>query len=470
MSLAALNGTLPVLSKAQLESGFKLPSQRATQETCGPTGKSVLPAISSIPNEILSEIFVAYSRSQVHNVWDVKEGPRLLEVICILWRDIVISSPRVWSSFAVVAQQDSGHLQMVSVLRTYLSRSASCTLSFTFTSRSMVSSSHLLLDVLASHSDRWTNVTLDMPLSLYRFLTPIYKRLPLLHSLSLKDTSAFQNDIIGTDLNPFQFAPRLQRLALGGFWNATQDSFPWHQLSFFCDEGGQCTTLPDIFSMSHLEELIYRPTAKNILTTHEVHVLPQLKRIRILSGCHLNAFLDNVSTPSVQEITLDDMCFRYETKCVTKILQNLLMRSKACLKTLNIDHLAYDDASHLLRLFQSTPHLTGLNIRYWSSTELSRLCRGLAEDCSILPDLQTLSLQSDLTTAVYDVVYMIGCRWCPMSGNDKQLRSVKLSGYPIYDISSLLSLRRFSEEGLDVCFSMKEHLAKLIAELHWERR
>ncbi|KAK0463562.1 uncharacterized protein EV420DRAFT_1760847 [Desarmillaria tabescens] len=447
-----LKSILPVLGKTQLEPGFRSPSQHATQETCAPAGKS---AISTIPNEILSEIFVAYSQSQVHSVWDVKEGPRLLETICTLWRDITISSPRVWSSFAVVAEEDTGCSKMVSALQIYLSRSASCPLSFTFTSRSMISRSHLLLDVLVSHSDRWTNVTFDMPLSLYRFLTPIHNRLPLLHSLSLKDTSPFQNDGVLTDLNLFQFAPRLQKLTLCGFWNTMQDSFPWHQLTFFCDESVQCTTPPDIlFSMSHLEELIYRPTAKSILTTPEVHVLPQLKRIRVLSGYHLNAFLDSVSTPSVQEITLDDMCFRYETKCVTKILQNLLMRSRACLKMLNIDHLAYGDASHLLHLFQCTPHLTTLNIRYWSSPELSKLCRGLVEDRGILPDLQTLSLQSDLTTAVYDVVDLIRYRWRPMSGNGKQLQSVKLSGYPIYDISSLSSLRRFSEEGLDVCFGM----------------
>ncbi|KAK0482641.1 hypothetical protein IW261DRAFT_1045681 [Armillaria novae-zelandiae] len=446
--MSSLKDTLTVLGEAY-EPCFKLPSRRATQETCTPAEAS---AISKLPNEILSEIFVAYSRFRLHDICDV-EGPRLLEMVCAWWRDIVISSPRVWSSFSMVARQDSDGdcTLMISALQTYLSRSASCPLSFTFASRS--SSSHLLLDLLVSHSDRWMNVAFDMPSCLYQSLTPIHNHLPLLHSLSLKDTTALQNESIRTDLSSFQFAPRLQELTLCGSWNLIQDSFPWHQLTYFCDEGGRCTPpLNILLSMSRLEELIYRPTAKYILTTTETYVLPQLKRIRILSGYHLNVFLDSVSTPSVQEITLDDMCFRYETKCVTQILQNLLTRSRTCLMTLNIDYLAPGDASHLLRLFQCTPHLTTLGIQYWSSPELSKLCRALAEDCSILPDLQTLRLQSDLTTAVYDVVDMIECRWSP--GNDKRLQSVKLSGYPIYDISSLLSLRRFSEEGLDVCFSM----------------
>ncbi|KAG7448340.1 uncharacterized protein BT62DRAFT_765953 [Guyanagaster necrorhizus] len=442
-------GNLVVLGKAQLEHGFKSPCRCATQETCPPTGRS---AISTIPNEILSEIFVAYSRSRLRDVWEVNEGPRLLEKICALWRDVVISSPRVWSSFAVVARHDSGHPLMVSALKTYLSRSATCPLSFTFTT-GFSSSSHLLLDVLVSHSDRWTNVTFDMPLSLYRIFTPIHNRLSLLHSLSLKDTTTFQKDM-RPDLNPFQFAPRLQKLTLCRRWNLVQDSFPWHQLTYFSDEGG-CTTLPNVlFSMSRLEELVYRPTAKDILITPEVHVLPQLRKIRILSGYHLNAFLDSVSMPSVQEITLDDMCLRYETKCVTQVLQNLLVRSRACLKTLSIDHLAYGDASYLLCLFRCTPRLTSLSIRYWSSQELSKLCRALSEDSSVLPDLQTISLQSDLTTTVYDVVDMIRRRWRPTSGNDKRLQSVKLSGYPIYDMPSLLSLRGFCEEGLDVRFCM----------------
>ncbi|PBK93242.1 hypothetical protein ARMGADRAFT_154256 [Armillaria gallica] len=450
--MSALKDTLTVLGEAQLEPGFKLPSRRAAQETCTPAEAS---AISKVPNEILSEIFVAYSRFRLHDICDAG-GPRLLETVCAWWRDIVISSPRVWSSFGVVARQDSDSCctaLMVSTLQTYLTRSASCPLSFTFASRS--SSSHFLLDVLVSHSDRWMNVAFDMPSCLYQPLTPIHNRLPLLHSLSLKDTTTLQNESIRSDLSLFQFAPRLQELTLCGSWNVSQDSFPWHQLIYFCDEGGQCTPPLDmLLSMSRLEELVYRPAAKYILTTSEVYVLPQLKRVRILSGYHLNAFLDSVSTPSVQEITLDDMCLRYETKSVTQILQNLLTRSRTCLMTLNIDYLASGDASHLLRLFQCTPHLTTLGVRYWSSPELSKLCRALAEDCSILPELQTLSLQSDLTTAVYDVVDMIGCRWRPMSGNYKQLQSVKLSGYPIYDMSSLLSLRRFSEEGLDVCFSM----------------
>ncbi|KAK0196518.1 hypothetical protein F5146DRAFT_6029 [Armillaria mellea] len=446
--MSALKDTLTVLGETY-EPCFKLPRGRAIQETCTPAEVS---AISKIPNEILSEIFVAYSWFRLHDICDV-EGPRMLGTVCAWWRDIVISSPRVWSSFRVVARQDSDGdcTLMVSALQTYLSRSASCPLSFTFTSRS--GSSHLLLALLASHSDRWMNVAFDMPSCLYQSLTPIHNRLPLLQSLSLKDTTALQNESIRTDLSSFQFAPRLQELTLCGSWNVIQDSFPWHQLTYFCDECGRCTPPLDIlFSMSRLEELIFRPTAKYILTTSEVYVLPQLKRIRILSGYHLNAFLDSVSTPFVQEITLDDMCFRYDAKSVTQILQSLLTRSRACLMTLNVDYLAPGDASHLLCLFQCTPHLKTLSIRYWSSPELSKLCRTLAEDCSILPDLQTLSLRSDLTTAVYDVVDMIGCRWSP--GNNKQLQSVKLSSYPIYDMSSLLSLRRFSEEGLDVCFSM----------------
>ncbi|KAF9017215.1 hypothetical protein BDZ89DRAFT_1074963 [Hymenopellis radicata] len=418
---------------------------------CGayPDNMPTLSGIHRLPVELLSEIFIDYVHSHPFDLWDPNDGPRLLETVCSLWRATVISSPRVWSTFVVVSRPAIHTPSAIKVLHTYLSRSAAAPLTFSFYTGSATSDPNPILELLLNHSHRWHDVMLELPLHLYPSLDRIHGRLPLLHAVSLRakqSTSPHVGEILA-----FADAPRLEKLALWGTWTTVQRvTLPWHQLTSYADEDGSATCPQILLAMSNLVDLTYRPRKIDVLPCH-VQRLENLTRLRILSGYHLSTFLDYVTLPSLQELTLDDMTLRYEIKSVAGILEDLIGRSRCFVQVLNIDNLAYGDTLHLLRLFRCMPELTSLCIRHYASRELSKLFRTL-RGSAVLPKLKMLSLHSDLTAAVIDVVDMVESRW-EGEGGVERLQSVECPRYPVYDSFTMSRLRALAKQGLDVCFS-----------------
>lgn len=249
---------------------------------------------------------------------------------------------------------------------------------------------------------------LELPLSLYPSLDRIVNRVPLLHTLSLRAKSSCLTRI--EEFDAFRNAPRLKKLALWGNWSSVRNlHFPWEQMSSYADEDGSATNPHNLLSMSNVVNLTYRPKRAGFI--HFKGELKRLRSIRILSGLHTGAFLDNVVMPSLEEITLDDMCLRYDIKTIADILESLVTRSRCSIRVLNIDNVAFGDTPYVMRLFRCMPDLSSLNIRHWASRELSKLFCELKQDQGVLPKLRSISLQSNLTTAVGDLVDMVEARW-----------------------------------------------------------
>ncbi|KAF8886650.1 hypothetical protein CPB85DRAFT_1336261 [Mucidula mucida] len=408
-----------------------------------------LSGIEKLPVELLSEIFIDYVLSHPFDLWDPNDGPRLLENICSLWRATVISSPRVWSTFVIVSRPAIHTPSAVKVLHTYLLRSAAAPLTFSFYTGSATSDPNPIFELLLDHCHRWYDVMLELPLHLYPSLDRIHGRLPLLHAASLRakgSTSPHVGNILA-----FADAPRLEKLALWGNWTTVQRVIlPWNQLTSYADEDGSATCPQNLLAMSNLVHLTYRARKIDVFPC-QVQRLENLTTLRILSGYHLSTFFDHVTLPSLQELTLVDMTLRYEVKAVAGVLEDLIGRSRCSVQVLNIDNLAFGDTPHLLRLFWCMPELTALCIRHYAARELSKLFRTL-RGSTVLPKLTMISLHSDLTAAVIDVVDMVESRW-KGEGGVQRLKSVECPRYPVYDSFTLLRLTDLAKEGLDVCFS-----------------
>ncbi|KIY70420.1 hypothetical protein CYLTODRAFT_488096, partial [Cylindrobasidium torrendii FP15055 ss-10] len=389
--------------------------------------------INGLPPEILSEIFLAFVQTVS---FDVDDGPRMLESVCRLWRDITITTPRLWASFVVVSRPDHA-VCTANTLNVFLKRSGATPLTFTFCAAFTTAATHPLLERLMDHSARWKDVSLEIPLSLLPSLNRIHGRVGILHSVSLRATGGMSAI---TDIAAFDDAPRLEKISILGNWSSVKHiALPWSTLTSYADETGTATDPCDLASAARLEHLTFRP----LHPIPEAIYLPSLKSLRVLSGACLEDFMENLSAPALEELFLDDMCLRYDLERVAPSLESLLTRSNAHIRTLRVDYLACGDAAHLMQLFRCMPELHTLEMRYWAPEELGELCRQLKQPCDVLAELETISLGSDMSGSVRDLVDLVESRW--EGGGMKSLDW----RYPIYDTFSLKRLKDMAEQGLE---------------------
>ncbi|KIK69214.1 hypothetical protein GYMLUDRAFT_237043 [Collybiopsis luxurians FD-317 M1] len=119
-----------------------------------------------LPSELLIEIF--------HFVND-PPSVIVLSSVCSHWRAILIETPSLWKTIFLP------ELSMEK-LQIHLQRSRSCPLIIRI-SASYVFNDYLLT-LLAEHSERWEEVVISMPASLYTSLSSVRGRIPLLKRLT----------------------------------------------------------------------------------------------------------------------------------------------------------------------------------------------------------------------------------------------------------------------------------------------
>jgi hypothetical protein len=175
---------------------------------------------NSLPIELQNEIFF-FCISHFPRL-SIKEAPIVLARVCSTWRSIVLSTPRLWSSFEVEIQGSgpSGLLHDTRLMRRmklWLERSSCSPLSIRLIYNSIghVSDdrSTRLLAALVSQARRWRNVHFNLPAASIAKLQPFPPNsFPTLRSLTFKVT--------GVRSSPSD--PLLNILAM---------NIPWQQLT-----------------------------------------------------------------------------------------------------------------------------------------------------------------------------------------------------------------------------------------------
>ncbi|KAF8164818.1 hypothetical protein B0H34DRAFT_686757 [Crassisporium funariophilum] len=152
--------------------------------------------------------------------FDIREGPLLIARVCYAWRSLVLSTPRLWSSFAIEIQGSGTSVSLqdmyiVSTVKLWLERSRNYPLSIRVIhvpyGRIPDERSAQLLAVLIPEARRWRHVQLIIPAANMATLqTCLPDGFPLLQTLTLQMRGLWGSE------------PAL---------NISSMKIPWHQLT-----------------------------------------------------------------------------------------------------------------------------------------------------------------------------------------------------------------------------------------------
>lgn len=142
-----------------------------------------------MPDDVLKEIFERCFSSEDRSLHS-DQPPWVLGRVCRQWREVVISSPRVWSFLSLHFDGSPLSTEKCAsrerTLELYLSRSEQCLLSIRVRG---LNYSYPMLGIISRFAHRWENVTFGMPL--YDESLPLAKgNLHNLRSLTLQSRSS----------------------------------------------------------------------------------------------------------------------------------------------------------------------------------------------------------------------------------------------------------------------------------------
>ncbi|KAJ7253536.1 hypothetical protein C8J57DRAFT_1237342 [Mycena rebaudengoi] len=142
-----------------------------------------------LPDDVVREIFVASLPANRNCAISAQESPLLLCTICQSWRNLAVSTPRMWASIHIVAPANDKIERMAQTVHAWLARSGALPLSISLTaSRSTwpPPDASSLLTALIRYSLRWKHI---------RFILPPDQFEPL-SSLSLEDAPVLEKAIV----------------------------------------------------------------------------------------------------------------------------------------------------------------------------------------------------------------------------------------------------------------------------------
>ncbi|KAJ7149674.1 hypothetical protein C8R46DRAFT_1009101 [Mycena filopes] len=203
--------------------------------------------VLTLPNEIVSEIFLHTVPSDLGDrVPDPTHGPLLVAQICRKWRDIALSTPRLWSGIALELT-DAGEAAQLDLLDTWIARSRDSPLSISIFHNKLPDPGVVIrlgtmiepfIEAIALHSKRWKHLELFIPISDF-MRVPFNDEMPLLQTLTLgiTDMDMFTGILSAFPPSPswpkeiFHAAPALREFrTVTGFAPKTLLP-PWAQLT-----------------------------------------------------------------------------------------------------------------------------------------------------------------------------------------------------------------------------------------------
>ncbi|KAJ7453185.1 hypothetical protein FB451DRAFT_673074 [Mycena latifolia] len=210
--------------------------------------KSTASPIRRLPPEILGEIF-AFSVHSTYYFGDVSEvsgplshqAPWVFTRVCRRWAAVALGTPGLWSMVSLDLDR-LGERGAVSMTKLWLARSRNLPLTIKIFHDSDALDrprldSHLVLDAVMQHSERWQNAYISISLPLLFQLANLHGRLAALTTLTITVDIAALQDRCG-DLVPlrrtFIEAPQLTAFC-ASFWDdrllRSPFAFPLHQLT-----------------------------------------------------------------------------------------------------------------------------------------------------------------------------------------------------------------------------------------------
>ncbi|KAJ7704168.1 hypothetical protein B0H16DRAFT_1902148 [Mycena metata] len=290
-----------------------------------------------LPPEITSEIFLHFLPT--YPEFPPLSGilsPVLLCQICGHWREIALSTPRLWRAIKLVLRSGQGELPLLKSLATWLERSGQSPLALEITTT--IESKFLpdCMKTIAPHRHRLDHLVLDVPFEHLSFLSG---DLPLLRDLTIGSTYHAPPEDSSILIN---HAPALRNLVIPVF------DVAFRQLPF-----GQLTSLDaEYIYLDECAEILRE--AKNLIdcrftvcddSTPSLPMIPAHQRLRRLSfrledGAHIDGLLNELTLPVLSKLEV------YECGVSIDALVAFISRSQCTLEELRITSACFEEETY----------------------------------------------------------------------------------------------------------------------------
>ena len=383
--------------------------------------KALISPIRCFPPEILSHIFLLSLPTPDYDdrsIMVLRKAVMFPGQVCKYWREIALSTPKMWSKITFLSESDAN----AKLTYSWLSRSGSSPLSICLSNRISLDAnkptSPVLLDVIAQ-SDRWKDLVYKAGNASIVGLPPVRHRLPYLQTLSIANGTFIP---LTQTLDIFEIAPRLHSLTLGHNISLTELRIPWNQLTY-CDitrgqwDIGDCLEL-----LRKSPNLVECTLAFGPDVSHQAQPLIQHEHLRILSihstrNKSIGPFFDNLTLSTLE--TFSANCSNSASWAQPQFL-SLLSRSACPLLRLQLEFSFEFIDDYLIDCLQLLPSLTKLELRGQCHVALTRsffvrLTHYMPEkgrDGCLLPNLRVLKLDIYPGKIGESFVNMIESRRC----------------------------------------------------------
>ncbi|KAJ7572672.1 hypothetical protein C8J56DRAFT_988045 [Mycena floridula] len=397
--------------------------------------KYMVSPLRKLPTEILEIIFVGAhcSSGSSWSPFNMRRIPWAVGRVCSRWRQVALSSPKLWSSFSISIQlsasiyrkemsgRETGTMGCQlrhggqKIVEECLARSGQWPLTFHIKTEGSIRHTNVqaaqpliqLISAIAVHRERWKDATFefdsldaDVRSSVTKsLLSGIREGLPQLERLAW--TSVVES--LG---KAFVETPRLEELEIPFPAGPNPISLPWSQLRKLTMLAEQDEVIKDIGVLKYCNQLVECDIACPIM---DLPSYPRfsLQQLQILH-CHPVVLDVFSSLPALQELSL---CSIEDISSLSALIQ----RSDLQISTLVLEEAPTRTAEHpaLVDVFGRLPRLDTLEFYFTPSTLIidSLFIDPVELDRTLLPRLSHISfLSTDSDSHISRIFQMVETR------------------------------------------------------------
>lgn len=262
-------------------------------------------SMSTLPPEILTEIFVHCLPQEQFPVPSCREAPLLLTHVSSQWRTLALSTPELWAALHVDYKDP---VEDIPATELWLSRSGSCPLSLSIAIDFNEQPHQEILDLLCRHSHRWRHIRFDFR----RLYCAAMYNLELAHG-NLTQLTTFEfhtrdisNPNVSQITNLLSFAPQLREVTWIDDMADTETllELPLKRLTCLslAMEHGTLDYLQLLKQCSNLEHIKITRPLSNVLQTRPPVCLSKLTSLNI--SYDLTSILDHLILPSLSSVRI----------------------------------------------------------------------------------------------------------------------------------------------------------------------
>ncbi|TDL17962.1 hypothetical protein BD410DRAFT_901162 [Rickenella mellea] len=326
----------------------------------GNTAKSEPAVVQRAPVEILELIFLASLPESMAKTFEshgvvfpppsTRDGPMLYSQICRSWRDVALSTPRLWACVSIPAERN-----YFAWIEEWLKRSKSVPLHFQWsrdcTNRN--SHSHILdkkIKFLVAESTRWHEVIIgDKREVVQQLLAPLKCRVPMLEAQKVYETGYY--GVYDVDITA---APNLRYLHVStecqltyNFDNKSIRQFIVKETPRSLSSWSSSLMTPNgilqLFSVwPRLESVDIDVVGMTIEPDFHQLTMPSLQKLSLGHGSNATPIdigrllLDKLNLPALKSLSIDIYRGKWATVMPLFSIQSLVIRSHASLASLSL--------------------------------------------------------------------------------------------------------------------------------------